>query len=245
VKNEDKATKSATLLYQQKVGSIIYPSYITRPDIAWIAGKLSSFMMNPSSAHMQAADRVILYLYKTRHLAIRFQYDEKTKPVMAASDASFADNEDRRSSGGYIFQLFGGPIDWSAKKQGTVTTSTTEAELLALSEAAKQLFWWRRFFEAIGFDPEQGKYSIDCDNRQTVRAVTKNEAFQTRLRHVDIHNHWLREKVLNREIDIEWIPTNNMVADGLTKALPTEKHKEFMKQLNLVDIHDLIPKEGK
>lgn len=66
--------------------------------------------------------------------------------------------------------------------------------------------------------------------------MVKNEAIQTRLRHVDIHNHWLREKVQNKEINVRWVDTNSMPADGLTKPLSTEMHAHFVKQLGLVDI---------
>jgi hypothetical protein len=240
VKNDELASKAFKKLYQQKVGSVIYASIITRPDVAFIAAKLSEFMQNPSSTHMQAIDRVILYLYKTRFLAICYKRKDLEDAIQVSSDASFADNEDRRSSGGFLFKLFGGPIDWSAKKQKTVSTSTTEAELRTLSEAAKQLLWWLRFFNAIEFDPEQGPIAIDCDNRQTVRAVTKNESLNTALRHIDIHNHWLREKVKLKELDVRWINTNSMPSDGLTKPLTVEKHARFVEQLGLVDISHQI-----
>jgi hypothetical protein len=240
VKYDGQASKAFIKLFQQKVGSVIYVAIITRPDVAFIAAKLSEFMQNPSPEHMQAIDRVILYLYRTRFLAICYKREDFEVALQAASDASFADNVDRRSSGGFLFKLFGGPIDWSAKKQKTVSTSTTEAELLALSETAKQLLWWLRFFNAIDFDPEQGPITIDCDNRQTVRAMVKNEAIQTRLRHIDIHNHWLREKVQNKEINVRWVDTDSMPADGLTKPLSVEKHVQFVKLLGLVDISHRI-----
>lgn len=102
---------------------------------------------------MAAVDRVIQYLYFTRFLAIRYvlKQQDSTSIFTAASDAAFADNPDRKSSEGFLFKLYGGPLDWTAKKQRTVSTSTTEAELLALSEAAKQLIWWKRFFQDICF----------------------------------------------------------------------------------------------
>jgi len=62
----------------------------------------------------------------------------------------------------------------------------------------------------------------------------------TKLKHIDIHQYWLRQEVANGNINIEWVSTNDMVADGLTKGLPIQKHAEFMKQLNLVDIEHLI-----
>jgi hypothetical protein len=92
---------------------------------------------------MDAADRVISYLYGTRTLAIEYSPDGVSSEF--SSDAAFADNVDRKSSEGYLFKLFGGAVDWRAAKQKTVTTSTTEAELLALSNAARETLWWTRF----------------------------------------------------------------------------------------------------
>jgi hypothetical protein len=86
---------------------------------------------------------VITYLYSTRNLTIEYSADaaSTTDSIQFASDASYGDHPDRKSSAGYICQAYGGPIDWKATKQPTVTTSTTEAELLGLSEAGKQVQW--------------------------------------------------------------------------------------------------------
>jgi hypothetical protein len=99
---------------------------------------------------MRAIDRVISYLYHTRYLAVEYrsQWEDQNHNQIAvkmSSDASFADHHDRRSSQGYVCQLYGGPIDWKPSKQRTVTTWTTEAEFLAVSEAGKTLLWWEEF----------------------------------------------------------------------------------------------------
>lgn len=235
-KYNGNASKQSINLYQQKI-SILYAAITTRPDVSYPVARLSTFMMNPSNDHMELANRVIQYLYSTRYLAIRF--GPNSTPFHAASDAAFADNPDRKSTEAYLFKLYGGPIDWIAKKQRTVTTSTTEAELLAVSHASKEMMWWRRLFRDISFSG-YGTPTIDCDNRQTVSAMIKDEAIQTRLRHVDIHNHWLRQATRNGDIKIRWIATANMIADGLTKPLNREKHAAFIRQLCLTDIKDLI-----
>ena len=131
-------------------------------------------------------------------------------------------------------------MDWKASKQATVTTSSTEAELLALSETARQTHWWTRFFNNIHFDTDQPKV-IHCDNQQTLSLV-QNETprLSTRLRHVDIHSCWLRQEVQEKRITTAWIPTARMPADGLTKALSNQKHQNFIQLLNMVDISDLI-----
>jgi hypothetical protein len=152
-----------------------------------------------------------------------------------ASDAAYADQLDRSSSEGYLVKLFGAAVDWRAGKQRTVTTSTTEAELLAVSEAAKNVYWWKRLFLDIGFDPEH-EISILCDNRQTVGLLRNEEPMiRTKLRHVDIHQHWLRQEVQSGRISVKWIETNRMPADGLTKILPKNKHIDFCKMAGLVN----------
>jgi hypothetical protein len=151
----EKATPQQIHLYQRKVGSILYAAIITRPDAAKTASKLAEFLQNPSPRHHAAVDQAISYLYGTRTLAIEFSAEVADANIFAcASDAAFADDQaTRRSSEGYLFKLFGGAIDWHSTKQKTVTTSSTEAELLALTRAAKEIYWWNRFFGAIRLDP--------------------------------------------------------------------------------------------
>ena len=113
-----------------------------------------------------------------------------------------------------------------------MTISSTEAELLAISATGKELIWWRRFFESINFTLNQ-TCLIQCDNAQTIRALTENK-FTTKLRHVDIHGHWLRQEIAAGKIIIQWISSTRIIADGLTKALPPQRHREFISLLGLV-----------
>ena len=121
-----------------------------------------------------------------------------------------------------------------------MTKLSTEAELLALSHAATESIWWQQFFKEVGFDAEE-KQVINCDNLQTIRLLTKSDAeLNTKLRYIDIHYHWLRQEVYEERINIKWVPTANMTADGLMKALPRQKHEAFINQLNLVNIKERI-----
>ncbi len=105
------------------------------------------------------------------------------------TDASFADDlSDRKSSQGYLITLYGSPIAWQASKQPTVTTSSTEAELLALTTAGKEAIATMRLFAGIRFHLHEDLI-IWYDNRQTIRLVTANiPRIRTTLRHVDIYN---------------------------------------------------------
>lgn len=119
---------------------------------------------------------MLLYLTHTRNLSI--EYDAQTvnpqRIFLASSDASFANDLDtRQSSPGYAFMLYGGVIDWKASKQKIITTSSTEAELLAIPTASKGYIWWTRFFDSINCIPGHETH-IQCDNMQTIRVFTSD-----------------------------------------------------------------------
>lgn len=237
-----QATKERIKEYQEKIGSAQYATTITRPDAAKATSTLAQFLTNPGPDHLEAINRVISYLYHTRFHAITYRprQSEEDEAVALFSDASFADNPDRKSSEGYICTIFGGPVDWRAGKQRTVTTSTTEAELLAISEAARTMSMWKRLFEAIRFNPKH-ELAIRCDNQQTIRLLTKEAPqLRTKLRHVDIHHHWLRQEVQAGRILIKWTETKEMAADGLTKLLPRQRHAEFIQMMGMEDIGNLL-----
>lgn len=242
LKFEGQATPHATVKYQRKVGSINYPASITRPDCARALQKLSEFLQNPGPAHEAAVDRCIAYLYSTRCYALEYGALQGQEPIFrCASDASFADEPTRRwSTEGGLFQLFGGSLDWFSTLQRTVTTSSTEAELLALSHICAWLFWWRRVFENLSLDLDS-ETTVNCDNLQTVRLMMKEAPkLVTKLKHVDIHQHWLRQETTKGTVKVEWISTVEMPADGFTKPLGPQKHSAFLKQLNLVDITSIL-----
>jgi hypothetical protein len=156
-------------VYMRKVGSLLYAAVITRPDIAFAVSRLARFTTNPGPDHQKAADRVLRYLECTSSLALQFGGDDHFR---VASDASFADNTlDRKSSQAYAMKLFGGLIGWRANKQDTVTTSTTEAELLALSQAAREALFVNRLVKELGVRLDESHLKIECDNQQTIRIV--------------------------------------------------------------------------
>src|SRR5271170_5211995 len=141
-------------------------------------------------------------------------------------------------------KLFRGVISWRASKQETVTTSTTEAELLALSQAAKEALFVSRLIKELQIKLDDNHIRIECDNKQTIRLVTEDIAvLQTKLRHVDIHNHWLRQEVQSGTINVEYTESAQMMADGLTKALQNNDFSRFVEHMNLRDIHHLLAKK--
>ena len=216
---------------------------MTRPDIAYATAKLAEHLLNPSQEHQMLAERLIKYLYTTRYLAI--QFDGSDGPIESqlriATDAAFADDpETRKSSQGSITCLFGGPISWKAGKQGTVTTSSTEAELLAFTHMAKEAIATKRLFQQLGLKLDQ-EVTIECDNQQTIRLITLDiPRIKTALKHIDVHNEWARQAYRSNSFKVKYTPTAQMIADGLTKPLPTQKFSSFVRQLGLTDVRPII-----
>ena len=239
---EGTATPAFIHLFQRKVGSIMYPSVITRPDVSWVTCKLAQFLQNPSPGHMEAVNRVIQYLYSTKRLGLLFNGNsDLDTPLEVFTDASFADDMvDRKSTQGFLMKLYEGPIAWQSGKQSTVTTSSTEAELLALTSAGKTSMETLRLFNGIRFDIGQ-ELVVQCDNQQTIRLVTTNvPRLQTALRHVDIHTCWARQAVLGKSFMVEYLQTSSMAADGFTKALSRPRFAKFIKQLGM----EVAPLDG-
>lgn len=241
--NKNQATQAEKMAYQRRTGSILYASVVSRPDVAFAASLLCQFNSNPSPEHRREADRVLGYLAQTKDLAIQFSRSHasagatESATLQIFSDASFADDlTSRKSSQGFIICLFHGPIGWQATRQKTVTTSTTEAELLALSHAARESIALWRLFKQIHFTIDRMALPVVfCDNQQTIGLIQKSQPqLTTKLRHVDIHHHWLRQAHSEGVVQIDWTKTADMVADGLTKALPRIKHAGFINQLGMV-----------
>jgi hypothetical protein len=238
IPNEGQATTGEIKAYQQRTGSLLYAAVVTRPDIAFAVSLMCRFNSNPSPRHRQEVDRILGYLIHTRDLELEYSVDvsDESKPVFeVSSDASFADDlETRKSTQGYLMMLFNGPIAWQSRKQTSVTTSTTEAELLSLSHAARETIAICRLFSHIKFVFGDDTPKIWCDNKQTVGLITRERPSQTsKLRHVEIYNFWLRQAHKNELVEVDWKSTADMVADGLTKALGTAPHEQFLKQLGM------------
>ena len=145
--------------------------------------------------------------------ALRYKdEDNKAHSFICASDASFINNMlDRKSSQQYIILLFKVAIAWNASKQNTVTTSSTKPELLALSQTAKKAIFTSQLLKALTLQLNE-LLIIECDNSQTLRLVMKESMkLLTKLRHVDIHNHWLCQEYAEWWVLFDWTPTQDMM----------------------------------
>lgn len=114
----------------------------------------------------------------------------------------------------------GGPVTWASRKQNTVALSTTESEYMAASEAAKEILWLRQLL--IDIDEPQLVVTLCIDNQSAIKLI-HNPIYHKRTKHIDIRYNFIREKVEQNIINIEYVNSSNQLADFLTKALPPSK----------------------
>ena len=143
-------------------------------------------------------------------------------------------NEDRHAISGYAFLIDGGAVSWSAKRQDIVALSTTEAEYVAATHAAKEALWLRSFIGEV-FGPIERPMTLLSDNQSAI-ALTKDNQFHARSKHIDIRYHFIRWIVSEGKIALEYCPTGEMAADIFTKALPSPKAKYFATILGLSSV---------
>lgn len=162
----------------------------------------------------------------------------KTSPhqdlgLHAYSDASFADAEDRKSTSGYLFKLAGGTICHKSCKQRLVTTSTTEAEYVGLTYAAKEATWLARLLKQVGYLGEDAHpIKLYGDNQPSIDLVA-SEGHHERTKHVDIYYHYIKDRVKDGHLALQHVRTHEMAADGLTKPLDKLAHLHWVKQIRL------------
>ncbi len=220
-KAEGEPLDQATHSYTHMVGSLLYLSVCTRPDIAQAVGVLSKYMAAPTTVHWQAAKGVLRYVASTKEQGIA--YGSSPGSIIGYCDADYAgDLDTRRSTTAYVFILHGGAITWLSKRQSTVAASTTEAEYIAAAETTKEALWLRVLLRDLGVSISTMK--IYADNQSAIKLL-KNPVSSLRSKHIDVAYHFARERVARKEIEFQYIKTDEMLADMLTKAVPSGKLK--------------------
>ncbi|THG96722.1 hypothetical protein EW145_g7731, partial [Phellinidium pouzarii] len=139
--------------------------------------------------------------------------------------------EGRHAISGYVFKLFGSAISWSSKRQTLVVLSTTEAEYVALTHAAREAIWLRALLSQV-FKLKHLPVEIHCDNQSAIALSAENH-FHARTKHIDIQYHFIRQCVADGKILVPYVPTDDQEADIFTKALPPIKVKRFTDRLGL------------
>jgi hypothetical protein len=226
--------------FQQWCGSFIYPMTITRPDICFAMGRLAQYMSKPAEHHGHAAKGVMKYLRSTIKQKLHYGPGKAHEEHIAGyTDADWAsDKSDRKSISGGVVMFYGGPISWSSKKQNSVATSSAESEYISMATNVKQGQWMGQVLRDMSMGEFVGeterKVKLYGDNQGAI-ALTKNPHLHERSKHIDICYHFIRDLVEKGFVEVEYVPTVEMVADGLTKPLGRVAFERFKTQLGVVD----------
>jgi len=215
--------------YRQAIGSLMYASLGTRPDITFAVTRLSKFLQNPGPAHWEAVQNVFRYLKGTH--AHWLVFGEREGILAGWVDADGSQEEDRHAITGYAFLIDGGAVSWNSKQQEIIVLSTTEGEYVATTQAAKEALWLRSFTGEV-FGLELAPTTLFSDNKSAI-ALAKDHQYHARTKHIDICFHFIRWIIENGSIRLIFCPTEDMLADTLTKPLPSAKAKHFASKLGL------------
>lgn len=218
--------------YQSAVGSLMYASIGTRPDITHAVSRASQFAIDPGRQHWIAVKRILRYLKGTSSLKLKFSKSENSNLKVFCDADRGSDEDDQCSYTGYLFALAGAAVGWASRKQPTVALSTTEAEYMALTETSKEAMCIKETVCELGLLYQSETINIACDNKGAIdlSCSTKHHG---RSKHIAIRHHFIRELVENKSISVEDIASEKNVADMLTKGLSTHLLIAFLKECGL------------
>ncbi|KAL2230805.1 UNVERIFIED_CONTAM: Retrovirus-related Pol polyprotein from transposon TNT 1-94 [Sesamum indicum] len=196
---DSERAKMRVTPYTSAIGSLMYAMICTRPDIAHV-----------------------VYLRRTKDRALVFGKGKLTLFGFVDADFAGSDYDRRRSTMGYVFTYGRTAVSWVSKLQKVVTLSTTEAEYVAVTEAAKELIWLQHFLGELG--KPQVDVILHSDSQSAIH-LAKNPAFHSRTKHIEIKYHFIRQLLEKKALQLEKIQGEKNPADMLTKAVAMEKLK--------------------
>ena len=241
IKNDELASAKDIKKYQQEIGSLIYLTTYTRPNIAQAVNLCARFMSNPSYNHFKALDNIWGYLNNFKDLGLLYKNQPgSAKPInfIGYSDSDWGgDYVNRKSTTGWLFIANNTIIAWNSKLQKTVALSSCEAEYMALKETTKQSLYFRSIIRQIPIIEDNLNMAksnqIYTDSNSAIE-LAKNPVFHSRTKHIDIQYHFIREHISNKNINLIFCPTNEQLADSLTKIIDKVKFSNFIKSIGLV-----------
>ena len=163
----------------------MYAMLCTRPYVSYALSITSRYQSDPGESHWTAVNNILKYLRRSKDMFLVYGGLEDDLVVNGYIDESFqSDKNDFRSQSGYVFCLNGGAVSWKSSKQSTVADSTTEAEYIAASDAAKETVWIKKFITDLEVVPSiTNPVDVYCDNNGAI-AQAKEPRSHQRSKHI-------------------------------------------------------------
>ena len=226
-KEEDKLFDTQT--YQSAVGSLLYLSTRTRPDINFAVCNVAKYSSKPTEKHWVAVKQIFRYLRGTTSLGLLYSR-QQCNNFVGFSDSDWAgDRSDRKSTSGYCFQLSNSLISWRTHKQTCVALSTAEAEYIALAGTAQEAVWLANLINCLQFNYEY-PVTIYEDNQSAI-CLANNPINHPKTKHISIKYHYIRDLIKDSKITLKYCPTGKMLVDIFTKPIAGEK---FIKLRSMI-----------
>ena len=212
--------------FARLLGELQFIVNATQPDIAYAVNRLALYTANPSLQHVGALKRILWYLSGTRNHGIVYKaVPQEANFFYGYTDASYRNADNCRSISGYIFLAGNGAITWSSRKQVSIALSSTEAEYVALSEAAQEACWLKSLYGELGLLQEDVLMLIRGNNNGLI-AMARNLQFHKCSKHIAICWHWVRDLVQDGKVFIDSCRNPEQTANVLTKVLLHPKHQK-------------------
>ena len=216
--------------FRSLVGAFQYLTF-TQPNLSFAVNQVCQFMHNSTNVHLMAAKCILRYLHGTLHLGLLFR--PNSLQLQAYADADWAEDPvDRRSTSSYVVFLGSTPITWVSKKQCTISRSSTEAEYRSLASATAELYWIRMVLRDLGILLSNTPV-FWCDNLSAF-ALASNPVFHARTKHIEVDYHFVREKVVRRDVAVKFISTSDQLVDILTMSPPSPGFTRLRDKLLLL-----------
>ncbi|OMO62209.1 Zinc finger, CCHC-type [Corchorus capsularis] len=214
--------------YSRIIGSLMYLMSCTRSDIAYTVSKLSRFTSNPSADHWKAIVRILRYLRYTRDYGLH--YTRYPAVLEAYSDANWiSDIKDTKSTSGYVFTLAGAVVSWKSSKQTVIARSTMESEFIALDKYGEEAERLRHFLEDIPkWEKPVPLICIHCDSQSAIGRA-HNDMYNGKSRHMRRRHNTIKQLLSTGVITIDYVRSNDNIADLLTKGLNRELVEKLTK----------------
>jgi len=216
-------------LYRELVDCLMYVMLNTRPDISAAVNYYSRYQETPTTEHWKGLKRILRYLKGTVNLYLSFQKNQGPL-ITAYADADWAGDVDRKSTTGFLIELYGNPVCWTTKKQTTVALSSTEAEYVALATASTEVVWTRNFLRELGWTIEDSTIVYE-DNQSCIHLLSKYE--HQRLKHIDVKFNFIRDLSNSGIINVVYVPSELQKADILTKGIVLAKFEKLRSLISL------------
>lgn len=217
--------------FRELIGSLMYISICSRPDITYAVSYLSRYLDKPNNKVWMAGKRVLRYLHETEAMSIMYKRNESVNLIGYSDSDWAADLSDRKSVSGGVIYYCGNPVSWLSKKQHCVTLSSTEAEYVAGSLVCAEMIALKGI--ATDLSNHDLNTLLYMDNQGAIK-ISQNHENSKRSKHIDVKYHFLKDAVLQKQLSIKYVDTKTNVADVMTKALGRYIFNEHRKALQLV-----------